>query len=153
MEIVNKGSEKFVIFKLDEQTYGVSINDVQIIEKMKNTVRVPKAPACVDGVMNLRGEILPVIAIRRLFGMDEKVTDGTTRIIIIKILDSLVGIIVDSIQEVTELDADSIDKSKNLQSDSNAYIYGVGKTSSGEIITLLNTKNTIESAFMVTYNE
>lgn len=144
-------TKQFVIFKLDEQYYGIDIQTVQIIERMKSTMRVPKAPKCVKGVMNLRGEIIPVIDLREKFNLVPKERDEDTRIIIIKVDEDMIGIIVDQVKEVVELSKDQIEAIPNMQDKTNAsYIQGVGKLS-GEntIITLLNLDNIIEDAFKI----
>lgn len=145
MDMDSNINEKFVVFKIDGKAYGVPISDVQIIEKVKGVVRVPKAPSCVTGVINLRGDILPVINIRKLFELEEVTNTDSSRTIILKVKDNLVGIVVDSVSEVNEIN--NIDKSKNNQTD--AYVYGVGRINDGKIVTILNTEAIIGGAFLV----
>ena len=64
MEAAVETMQQYIVFKLNEQLYGISIKNVQIIEKMKPIMRVPKVAACIKGVMNLRGEIIPVVSLR-----------------------------------------------------------------------------------------
>lgn len=146
-------TKQFVVFRLDDQLYGVNIKSVQIIEKLKTVMRVPKAPRCVQGVMNLRGDIIPVISIRKLFDMDEFVASEESRIVIIKIEESLVGIIVDGVKEVLDLSTEQIEGIQNVQPLTNQYISGIGKVEEeGIIITLLNLNNVIEGAFGMVKN-
>lgn len=146
-------TKQFVVFRLDNQLYGVGIKSVQIIEKLKTVMRVPKAPKCVQGVMNLRGDIIPVISIRKLFEMDEFVASEESRIIIIKLDESLIGIIVDGVKEVLDLSPEQIEGIQNTQTLTNQYISGIGKVEEeGIIITLLNLDNVIEGAFEVAKN-
>ncbi|ONI38239.1 chemotaxis protein CheW [Candidatus Epulonipiscium fishelsonii] len=143
--------KQYVIFEMDSQSYGIDIQSVQIIERMKSIMRVPKAPYYVRGVMNLRGEIIPVIDIRRLFKMDFQEATDNTRIIIIRMEDSMVGLIVDKVKAVVELEATQIEGISNMQGkiDSN-YIVGVGKMQLGEdIITIINHVKLIETAFNI----
>lgn len=115
MEINYENAKQFVIFTLKQQLYGIDIQSVQIIERMKNIMRVPKAPECIKGVMNLRGEIIPVIDLRAQFQLGEMTDSDDTRIIIIKIDDTMVGIIVDSVKEVVELKDEQIEGIQNVQ--------------------------------------
>ena len=141
---------EFVIFYLDEQLYGVDIQSVQIIERVKSIQRVPKAPRCVQGIMNLRGEIIPLINLRELFGLDPIEYGEETRIIIIKLEDTMTGIIVDSVREVVELSEEQIESVQNVQGKmNNNHILGVGKIEEGTIITLLHLKNIVEEAFEI----
>lgn len=147
MEINYENAKQFVIFTLKQQLYGIDIQSVQIIERMKNIMRVPKAPECIKGVMNLRGEIIPVIDLRAQFQLGEMTDSDDTRIIIIKIDDTMVGIIVDSVKEVVELKDEQIEGIQNVQGKMNGnHILGVGKLDD-TIITLLNLKNIVEEAF------
>ena len=146
--IMNK---QFVVFKLDEQFYGIDIQTVQIIERIKSIMRVPKAPSCVKGVMNLRGEIIPVVDMRVKFNLDTREYDDDTRIIIVKVEEDMVGIIVDQVREVIELSKDQIEAIPNMQDKTNAnYIQGVGKLNDESmIVTLLNLNTIIEDAFKI----
>lgn len=146
-------TKQFVVFRLDNQLFGVNIKRVQIIEKLKTIMRVPKAPKCVQGVMNLRGDIIPVINIRKLLEMDEFVASEESRIVIIKIEESLVGIMVDGVKEVLELTTEQIEGIQNVQPLTNQYISGIGKVEEeGIIITLLNLRHVIEEAFGMVKN-
>ena len=151
MERDSAMNKQFVVFKLDEQFYGIDIQTVQIIERMKSIMRVPKAPTCVKGVMNLRGEIIPVVDMRAKFDLEVKEYDDDTRIIIVKIEEDMVGIIVDQVREVIELSKDQIEAVPNMQDKTNAnYIQGVGKLKEEEmIVTLLNLGSIIEEAFKI----
>lgn len=147
METTFETAKQFIVFKLNEQLYGISIQNVQIIEKIKSIMRVPKVPHCVKGVMNLRGEIIPVISLRNQFHLDEKIYNDKTRIIIVKLEDAMVGLIVDEVKEVIEIESDQVEVVQNIQGKmKTSHIQGVGKVE-GNIITLLNLTNIIEEAF------
>lgn len=151
METIYSTTNQFVIFRLERQLYGVDIQSVQIIERIKNIMRVPKTPQWVKGVLNLRGEIIPVLDLSTLFDLNVKNYDEDTRIIIVKIEDTMVGLIVDSVKEVVELENAEIELVQNIQGKmNNNYIQGVGKVQSEEaIVTLLNLKNIIDEAFLI----
>lgn len=144
-------SKQFVIFKLDTQLYGIDIQTVQIIERIKSIMRVPKTPSWIKGVMNLRGEIIPVIDLRTQFELSPKEDDENTRIIIVKIEENMVGIIVDSVKEVIELETKDIEQVQNVQGKMNVnHIQGVAKIQTEDaIVTLLNLKNIVDDAFEI----
>lgn len=147
MENTLESVTQYIVFKLGEQSYGIDIQNVQIIEKMKAVMRVPKAPYCVKGVMNLRGEIIPVVSLRDQFGLEKVEYTDKTRIIIVKIEDAMVGIIVDEVKEVIEIEETQIENVQNIQGKMKVnHILGVGKVEDN-IVTLLNLPNIIEEAF------
>ncbi|AFK86811.1 MULTISPECIES: chemotaxis protein CheW [Thermoanaerobacterium] len=108
----------FVVTKLGGEEYGIEIDKVQSIEKITKITRVPKAPSFVKGVINLRGEIIPVISIRMLLKLEEVDFNDDTRIVIIKNNDIVVGVIVDNANEVVEINDESID---SIDVNSNLY--------------------------------
>ncbi len=147
METIVETVQQYIVFKLNEQLYGISIQNVQIIEKVKSIMRVPKVPYCVKGVMNLRGEIIPVISLRDQFHLEEKATTDKTRIIIVKLEDAMVGLIVDEVKEVIEIESNQVEVVQNIQGKmKTSHILGVGKVEEN-IVTLLNLTNIIEEAF------
>lgn len=147
METSVETVQQFIVFKLDEQLYGTSIGNIQTIEKMKLIMHVPKVPKCVKGVMNLRGEIIPVICLREQFGLEPKEYTDKTRIIIIKMEDDMVGLVVDEVKEVIELQNDQIEAVQNIKGKMESdHVLGVGKVDDN-IITLLNLSNIIDEAF------
>ncbi len=137
-------AKKYLIFRLGNEEYGIDIHKITtIIEKDMNIARVPKLPAFIKGVINLRGEIIPVISLRLKFGMSEDEYGPDTRIIIIKLDEISAGLIVDSVAEVIELDEESTESIANISGAlSMDYITGVGK-SAGRIITLLNLEKLV----------
>ncbi len=143
--VVNDDSEElkqYVVFKLDEE-YGLDITMVTTIERLMNIARVPKTPKYIKGVINLRGEIIPVIDIRLKFNLGESIETEDSRIIIIKIEDNSVGIIVDAVAEVIQFREEDIENITNFSNDlSMDYIFGVGKVDN-RIITLLNLEKLI----------
>ena len=139
--------KQFIVFKLDEQFYGINIQHVQIIERMKPIMRVPKVPHWVKGVINLRGEIIPVISLREQFNLPLRSHTDQTRMIIIKLEEDMVGLIVDEVKEVVEIAKEQIEVVQNIQGKIKiGHVVGVGKIEDN-IITLLNLNNIIEDAF------
>jgi purine-binding chemotaxis protein CheW len=139
------GTKQFLIFKLAKEEYGVDIQKVTtIIENDVSIARVPKTPEFIKGVINLRGEIVPVIDLRRKFQLPDAYATEESRIIIVMVEDMTIGFIVDSVAEVIRLSEESIETFSNFSSDlSMDYISGVGKID-GRIVTLLNLERLIE---------
>jgi purine-binding chemotaxis protein CheW len=101
--------EQIVVFKLAEQTYGVDIGAVAEIIRMESITRVPRAPEFVEGVINLRGRIIPVIDLRKRFGLPEGEQTRQSRIIIVEIGGMTIGMIVDAVLEVLRIPAETIE--------------------------------------------
>ncbi|HPV01541.1 MAG TPA: chemotaxis protein CheW [Clostridiales bacterium] len=145
MEVQNTTeTRKYLVFRLENDEFGIEIDKIStIIEKDMNITRVPKQPAFVKGVINLRGEIIPVLSLRLKFGLSDDVCDENTRIIIIKLEDLTVGLIVDSVAEVVELDDETTESISNIAGEKSLeYLKGVGKLN-GRIITLLDLEKVV----------
>ena len=122
---------------IDNEQYGIDINYIDNIVKMQRITRVPKAQPYFLGVINIRGEIIPVMSLRIKFGKSPDTFTNSTRILIIKPeQQASVGFVVDEVREVVNLTDDSIDH-KNTSDTGNSYIFGVGKHSDG-LISLMN---------------
>lgn len=129
---------QFVEFKLGEEEYGVDILQVKTIERMMPITRVPKAPSFVEGVINLRGEIVPVIDLKKRFDLAPGNITDNTRIIIVTIEDITVGMIVDSATEVIQLPEEAIEPAPTITSGiDSSFLDGVGKVE-GKLLILLN---------------
>lgn len=137
-------SKQFLVFRIGKEEYGVDIHKVTtIIEKNIDIARVPKTPGFIKGVINLRGEIIPVMDIRNRFNLPEIDDTEETRIIVLKVDDIIIGIIVDSVAEVLTLADDSIENIASISTDLLMdYIYGVGKKED-RIVTILNLEKLI----------
>jgi purine-binding chemotaxis protein CheW len=101
--------EQIVVFELAGQTYGVDIASVAEIIRMESITKVPRAPEFVEGVINLRGKIIPVIDLRLRFSLPEGDHTGQSRIIIVEIGEMTIGMIVDAVLEVLRIPLDSIE--------------------------------------------
>lgn len=138
---------QLVNFLINEQLYGINIKDVQIIERIKLITKVPKASPAVRGVLNLRGEIIPVLNVREQLNFPEKEDDDHTRVVIVLIDDEKTGIVVDEVKEVVEVQTNAIEAAPNTHGTVNTnHIMGIAKTN-GKIVSVLNMKNLIEDAF------
>jgi len=99
----------YVIAKIEEEEYAINIENVQTIEKVMPITRVPQTESYVKGVINLRGEIIPVISLRAKLGFPEKEHDEDTRIVVLKAYDMSVGMMVDNANEVVDIAEENID--------------------------------------------
>ncbi len=117
---------KLVNFNLQDDEYGFQIDFVQEVRRMKKVVCVPEAPEFVEGVIKLRGNVIPVINLRKRLGLVEKEHERSTRIIIVKVNDHILGVIVDSVNEVLTVSEESIDHPDFVSKDT-TFLRGVGK--------------------------
>ena len=142
-KVVSEGKQ-FIVVKLGTEQYGIDIQSVDNIVRMQNITRVPKAQHYFKGVINLRGEIIPVMSLRLKFGLEADEFTNTTRIIIIKLeAQATIGIIVDEVIEVVTLNEEEIEKSSYNESDEKAaYLLGVGKHGES-LISLMNIEGVI----------
>lgn len=131
--------EQLVAFKIDNEEYGIKIKDVQEINRMTEVTQIPRAPHYIDGIVNLRGNIIPVLDLRKFFGLSEKELTDATRIIIVDSAGVKTGIIVDSVSEVLRFEKALIESPPELLSNGidSSYIEGVGKLDDGKRMVLI----------------
>ena len=143
--VASKEAKQYIVVKLGNEQYGIDIQYVDNIVRMQKITRVPKAQDYFNGVINLRGEIVPIMSVRRKFELDEDVITDKTRIIILKPEhQEAIGIIVDEVKEVLSLDSDNIEKIQSNQNDEKArYINAVGKYNDN-LISILNINGVID---------
>jgi len=128
-----------VSFKLKEEEFGIDIMQVQEIIKIPEITRVPKAPEFVEGVIDLRGGVLPVIDCRRRFELELEEWTDSNRILVVNIKGKMTGIIVDSVSEVLRLSEDAIESAPSLMGVGAEYLQGIGKLEEqGRLINLVN---------------
>lgn len=130
-ELATNDSKQYIIVELGNEQYGIDIQYIDNIVRMQRITRVPMAQNYFKGVINLRGEVVPVMSLRLKFELEDDEITANTRILILKPDgQASVGIIVDSVKEVLTLENEMIDKvAKNSTTDEqkNAYLSGVGK--------------------------
>lgn len=132
---------KYLTFKLAEEEYGLEILKVQEIIKMMSITHVPRTPAFVRGVINLRGKVIPVIDLRLKFSMEAKETTDKTCVIVVQVARGdesvTIGIIVDEVSEVLDIAAQEIEAAPAFGSDIDTkFILGMAKTRDGVKILL-----------------
>lgn len=125
---VSSEEMQLVSFNIGSEEFGVEILKVQEINRMVDITKVPQAPHYVEGVINLRGKVIPIIDLRKRFNLEIKAHDKNTRIVVVDINGSIMGMIVDAVSEVLRLPADTIEPPPELVTGINSeYIKGVAK--------------------------
>lgn len=130
---------QYIVVKIGNEQYGINIQYIDNIVRNQQITRVPKTQTYYKGVINLRGEIIPVMSIRLKLGLEDDEFTDKTRIIIVKIEGATIGVIVDQVREVVTLDEEDTEKMARSSRDDAAagYISSIGK-SKGELISLLD---------------
>lgn len=128
---------QLVVFDLAGEHYGVDISAVEGIIKMQNITRMPQSPEFVEGVTNLRGSVLPVIDLRKRFGQPGCEADKDTRIVVVDMEGTKVGIIVDAVSEVLRVPEETIEATPPMvTSVDTSFIRGIAKLADRLIILL-----------------
>jgi len=127
---------QLVSFRIGDEEFGLDILRVQEIIRIQALTRVPNSPDFVDGVINLRGKVIPVIAIRRRFGLEDLAHDKQTRIVVVEVQGTVLGFIVDSVSEVLRIPADTVEPPPRLGKVEREYVSGVGKLDNRLLILL-----------------
>lgn len=142
LETLERESKQYIVVMVGNEQYGIDISFIDNIVRMQKITRVPKSQHYFKGVINLRGEIVPVMSIRRKMDLDDDVINNTSRIIILKLEEKgLLGIIVDEVKEVVNLGEDEIERTSNK----GKFINGVGQHGD-ELISLLEINSIVEES-------
>ncbi len=130
---------QYIVIKLGDEQYGVDIKFIDNIVRMQHITRVPRVPDYLKGVINLRGEVIPVMSLRVKMDLEADEITKATRIIILKLEQhGTIGIIVDEVKEVVTLTMDEIEKiTYDGKEDKNVFLTGIGKHDN-ELISLLD---------------
>lgn len=141
-----QGSEEvlqLVSFTLGKEEFGIDILKVQEINRTSSVTRVPNSPHFIEGVINLRGKVIPIVDLRKRFSMGSSQHDKNTRIIVVEILSKTVGFIVDSVREVLRIPQSVVDPPPPIVAGiSSDYIEGVGKMDD-RLLILLNLEKAL----------
>lgn len=144
MSDLEKGTQKFILFALGENIYGVPIEQVVSIVRPEALTRVPDAPCFVEGVMNFRGTIVPVIDVRKRFGMETAAPTKDSRVIVVVSGDLTVGMLVDTAREVVEYDSEHIEATPDIIGGLDAaFISGIASMEDDRLLILLNLENVL----------
>lgn len=130
---------QYIVIRLGQEQYGIDISYIENIVRMQHITRVPKLAAYLKGVINLRGEVIPIMSLRLKMDLPEDEISKATRIIIIKMEQcGTIGLIVDEVKEVVTLNlAEQVEKLAFNKDDKNNFVQGVGKYEGG-LISLLD---------------
>lgn len=139
---------QLVTFSIGEEEFGVNILQVQEIIRTMEITNVPRAPEFVEGVINLRGKVIPIVDMRSRFGLESKEHDKYTRIIVVEIGVIIVGFVVDSVSEVLRIPATSVQPPPPVVAGMDSeYIDGVGKLED-RLLILLDLDSLIDNEEM-----
>ena len=136
---------QYIVIKLGDEQYGIDIGLVDNIVRLQRITRVPKAQPYYVGVINLRGEVVPIMSLRKRFGLDDDQYLPASRIIIIRLEDqSMIGFIVDEVREVVNIDPNLVEKPAFKLDEKNAsYLAGIGKNEES-LISLLDISAVVQ---------
>ncbi|HAA81735.1 MAG: Purine-binding chemotaxis protein [Thermotoga sp. 47_83] len=140
---------KVVTFKLGNQVFGVDIMKVESIVEVEKIVPVPETAEYIEGVMNLRGKIIPVVNLRKKFKMSDMEDKKKAKIIVSMVKDTLVGFLVDDVSEVLTLTESDIEQPpQSLSGKGKKYILGLAKVRD-DIVIILNIEEVLTSEELV----
>lgn len=144
---------QMVVFSLNSEDYGVDIEKIREIIPMQTIVSVPRAPQFVEGIINLRGRVIPVLDLRRHFGFEKKPPGPAQRIVIVEADQECTGVVVDSVSSVIQVPREAIeDPSEVIIGSDVGYIQGVAKVDN-DLIVLLDLAAIITEAQKKTLKE
>ena len=145
IETMENDKKQYIVITFGNEQYGIDISYVDNIERMQKITRVPKAQPYFKGVINLRGEVVPVMSLRLKMGLEDDVFTNTSRIIILKIEQKgVLGIIVDEVKEVVTLGSEEIDKvAHNTKDVKSTFINGIGKNGD-DLISLFDISSVVD---------
>ena len=144
-KMIGTDTTQYIVIRMGVEQFGIDIKYVDNIVRMQKITRVPKAQKWFNGVINLRGEVIPVMSLRKKFELEEDVFTDKTRIIILKPDNQgAVGVIVDQVKEVVTLDSEAMEKAQtDMKDEKSKYISSIGKQEDG-LITILNINGVLD---------
>lgn len=130
---------QYVVFKLGKEEFGIDIMNVQEIIPYEKSIHVPDTPDFIEGIINYRGNVIPIINLKKRFKLETKENTEDTRIIVINLDEKEVGFIVDEASQTLRLDQDEIDSAPEIITGiDKRYIIGVGKIDESRLLILLD---------------
>ncbi len=139
-------ANKYLFFNLGDELYGVNIMDVTEIIELQRITEVPDMPQYMQGVINLRGKVIPVMDLRRRFGMEPRVYDDRTCIIVTTVDSAALGMIVDTVAEVHDVPAENIESSQNFAGSAEShYVEGVARVED-QVTVLINAQKVLHTS-------
>ena len=136
-QTIKQDEQQLVVFDLADEGYGVDISAVREIIRLQEITQVPRTPEFVEGVINLRGKVIPVIDLRKRFGLTVEAESQDNRIVVVDIGDQDIGVVVDAVTEVLRIPTDSVEPPASvITTDGSDYLLGIAKLESRLIILL-----------------
>jgi purine-binding chemotaxis protein CheW len=119
---------QLISFTVGVEEYGLELLRVKEVIRMRQITWLPKAPPCVKGIINLRGDVIPIVALRERFGLASQEQTAMTRVIVVEVEGRMVGMVVDSASQVVRVPADQFDPPPPIMGDTDrSFITAVGK--------------------------
>ena len=118
---------QIVTFQVGKESFGLDILKVHEIIRFQPLTRVPNLPDYVEGVLNLRGKIIPVVGLRQRIGLEKQEANGTTKIVVASVKNEVLGFVVDSVSEVLRISSSTVEPAPRLGEVRQKYVSGVGK--------------------------
>lgn len=129
--------KKYVCFAAGQGRYGIPLDQVVRIIRREEITSVPSAPRFVEGVINLRGEVIPVLHMRERFGLSREEGGRRSRIIIVASMERQYGLLVDEVRDIVEVEEDGIDrKAPAALGLSEEFVLGIGRAGEGLVVLL-----------------
>lgn len=139
--------KQYVVFELGQEEFGIDIMKVKEIIPYKEPTHIPNSPSFVEGVLNYRGVVIPIINLKKRFNMEISENNKETRIIVISLDDKEIGFIVDQASQTLRLDESDIDPTPDVIPEINRrFITGVGKIDDKRLLIILNLHNVLTDA-------
>ena len=136
-QTIKQDEQQLVVFDLADEGYGVDISAVREIIRLQEITQVPRTPEFVEGVINLRGKVIPVIDLRKRFGLTVEAESQDNRIVVVDIGDQDIGVVVDAVTEVLRIPTDSVEPPASvITTDGSDYLLGIAKLESRLIVRL-----------------
>lgn len=141
---IRMSENQYVVFKLNQEEFGIDIMNVKEIIPYEKSTQIPNSPDFIEGVINYRGNVIPIINLCKRFKLDFQEITGDTRIIVINLGEKEIGFVVDEASQTLRLEANQIDLTPDIISDiDRRYIIGVGKIDESRLLILLDLEKVL----------
>lgn len=139
--------EQYVVFTVSNEEYGINITNVKEINRISEITKMPRSPEHIEGMTNLRGEIIPLISLRQKFGIEKVIYDNTTRTVIVEFSGKKIGLIVDRVKQILKINKTNLELTPQIMSGKKEkdFITGIAKLNDGKrIVMLLDTNKMLK---------
>lgn len=145
-ETVQQNEQQLVVFDLADEGYGVDIGAVREIIRLQEITKVPRTPEFVEGIINLRGKVIPVIDLRKRFSLPVADETKDNRIVVVDIGGQDIGVVVDAVTEVLRISTGSVEPPASVITTADSeYLLGIAKLDS-RLIILLDLQQVLSEA-------